>query len=179
LESIPSVVALPEETGIADWVMDTVMNDEKKGKDKAILTNHWADHQPTLEENNVKKTEARPTYHRAVASLTELYDIPKKFEAPFKRQLKLLMDRTLKQRRGEKLTRVSAMLTFCYILFTSVFWWRMPDNTAWIFQRNSLLFFMLIAQGNGIVVGSVTVFQQERALLRRERAKKMYGKYGL
>lgn len=34
---------------------------------------------------------------------------------------------------------------------------------------------MLIAQGNGIVMGSISVFQQDRALLRRERAKKMYG----
>jgi ABC-type multidrug transport system ATPase subunit len=173
LESIPSVAALPEETGIADWVMDTVIDDEKKGKDKAILTNYWADHQPTSE--NVKKTAARFQYPRAVSSLRDLHDVPKKFEAPFRSQLKLLMGRTLKQRRGEKLTGVSALLTVCYMCFTGLFWWRMPNNTAWIFQRNSLLFFMLIAQGNSIVVGSMTVFQRERVLLRRERAKKMYG----
>jgi ABC-type multidrug transport system permease subunit len=51
----------------------------------------------------------------------------------------------------------------------------MPDTTSWVYARNSLLFFMLIAQGNGIVVGSISVFQCERALLRRERAKKLYG----
>lgn len=33
---------------------------------------------------------------------------------------------------------------------------------------------MIIAQANGIVISAVTVFQRERALLRRERAKKMY-----
>jgi len=53
--------------------------------------------------------------------------------------------------------------------------WRMPDTTGWIFERNSLLFFMVIAQANGIVISAVTVFQRERALLQRERAKKMYG----
>jgi ABC-type multidrug transport system permease subunit len=51
----------------------------------------------------------------------------------------------------------------------------MPNSTGWIFERNSLLFFMLIAQSNGIVIAAVTVFQRERALLQRERAKKMYG----
>jgi ABC-type multidrug transport system permease subunit len=33
---------------------------------------------------------------------------------------------------------------------------------------------MLIAQANGIVIAAVTVFQRERTLLRRERAKKLY-----
>jgi len=33
---------------------------------------------------------------------------------------------------------------------------------------------MLIAQANGIVSSSIAVFNRERALLRRERAKKMY-----
>ena len=51
----------------------------------------------------------------------------------------------------------------------------MPDTTAWIFERNSLLFFIIIAQANGVVISAVTLFQRERAVLRRERAKKMYG----
>jgi ABC-type multidrug transport system permease subunit len=50
----------------------------------------------------------------------------------------------------------------------------MPNTTAWIFSRNSLLFFMIIAQANGIVISAVSVFQRERTLLHRERAKKMY-----
>lgn len=33
---------------------------------------------------------------------------------------------------------------------------------------------MLIAQANGIVIAAVTVFQRERTLLQRERAKKLY-----
>ena len=41
-------------------------------------------------------------------------------------------------------------------------------------EWNSLIFFMLIAQGNGIVLSSITAFNRERALMRRERAKKMY-----
>jgi len=69
----------------------------------------------------------------------------------------------------------AGLLQFAYLFFTALFWWRMPDDTDHIFQRNSLLFFMIIAQANGIVVNAVTVFQQERALLHRERSKKMYG----
>lgn len=57
---------------------------------------------------------------------------------------------------------------------TALFWWQIPDSTAGVFQRNSLLFFMLIAQANGIVIAAVTVFQRERTLLHRERAKKLY-----
>jgi hypothetical protein len=76
----------------------------------------------------------------SIDSLTELYDVPRKFEAPFKRQLnRLLITDFETATRGEKLTRVSALLSLCYILFTGVFWRRMPNNTAWIFQRNSLL----------------------------------------
>ena len=90
-------------------------------------------------------------------------------------QLRLLTSRTLKQQRGEKLTRVSLVLSAVYVVFTGFFWWRLPFDVSSVYNRNSLLFFMLIAQSNGIVISSVTVFQQERALLSRERAKKMYG----
>jgi len=75
----------------------------------------------------------------------------------------------------EKITRVSILLTLTYLFFTALFWWRLPDTTAYIFERNSLLFFILIAQGNSIVTGSITVFQRDRALLHRDRAHKMYG----
>jgi ABC-type multidrug transport system permease subunit len=66
-------------------------------------------------------------------------------------------------------------LTLTYLFFTALFWWRLPNTTAYIFERTSLLFFILIAQGNSIVTGSITVFQRDRALLHRDRAKKMYG----
>jgi ABC-type multidrug transport system permease subunit len=180
LETIPDVVALPPETGIADWIMDTVIADEQR--EKSLLADHWAQNpQKTLEgccekdddsENKVKTIALK---ENRMSSLTELQQTPKKYEASFWKQLSLLTQRTLKQRRGERLTRVSALLTFSYVFFTSFFWWQMPDTTAWVYERNSLLFFMLIAQGNGIVVGSISVFQRERALLRRERAKKLYG----
>lgn len=171
LETCPNVDELPPETGIADWIMDSIISDESKRKN-AILADHWAKHQ-TMTTDVKSVTAKRPL--RRMSTLTELQQTPKRFEASLSNQLKLLLGRTLKQRRGEKFTRVSILLTLTYLFFTSLFWWRMPDTTAWIFERNSLIFFMLIAQGNGIVVSSVTVFQRERALLRRERAKKMYG----
>merc|ERR1712232_403192 len=110
-----------------------------------------------------------------MSTLAELQQTTIKFEASFMTQLRLLTQRTIKQRRMEKITRVSILLTFTYLFFTALFWWRLPDTTAYVFERNSLLFFMLIAQGNSIVTGSITVFQRDRALLHRDRAKKMYG----
>ena len=80
----------------------------------------------------------------------------------------------MKQQQGERITRSATLLQVLYIFFTSLFWWRIPDNTARIYERNSLLFFILIAQANSIVITAVTVFQRERVLLARERAKKMY-----
>lgn len=180
LETIPTVVALPPETGIADWLMDTVIDDEQR--EKRLLADHWAKREhKTLEEccdaagsgNNEEKSASSKDYR--MSTLTELQQTPKKYEASFWKQFALLAQRTMKQRRGERLTRVSVLLTFSYVFFTSFFWWQMPDTTAWIYERNSLLFFMIIAQGNGIVVGSISVFQRERSLLRRERAKKLYG----
>ena len=194
LESCPSVSTLPPETGIADWIMDTIIADENNNKNAnssndqdggntgSVLANHWITHQKQLEQEQKEesqqqqqdaKKQLKPYFRQH--SLTELEETLHKFEASFFKQLSLLMSRTLKQRRGERITKVTVLLTFAYLLFTSLFWWRLPNNTNRIFERNSLLFFMLIAQGNGIVVSSMTVFQQERSLLRRERAKKMYG----
>jgi len=180
LETIPGVEPLPPETGIADWIMDTVINDEQQKE--RVLADHWAKHPTKLlegcsEENKPcgDKTTSMNWKLRRMSTLTELQQTPKKYEASFWKQLSLLAGRTLKQRRGERLTRVSVLLTFSYVFFTSFFWWQMPDDTSYVYARNSLIFFMLIAQGNGIVVGSISVFQRERALLRRERAKKLYG----
>lgn len=69
---------------------------------------------------------------------------------------------------------INIFVTVSYVLFTGLMYWRLPDDTANIFDRNSVLFFMLIAQGLGIVMSSVNVFNQERSLLRRERSKKLY-----
>ena len=202
LESIPSISKLPPETGIADWIMDTIIQDEinskqdqdeevESDKDKndngngssgSVLATHWMNYQKQKQQQeealngntaNEKKRQLKPYFRQH--SLTELEDTLHKFEASFMKQLSLLMRRTLKQRRGESITMVTMLLTFAFVLFTSLFWWRLPNNTNKIFERNSLLFFMLIAQANGIVVSSMTVFQRSRSLLRRERAKKMYG----
>jgi hypothetical protein len=175
LETCPGVNQLPYETGIADWIMDTISLDESR-KGEAVLASHWAKNASSFKEEFANASaKKRKQFFREMSSLTVLQQSPKKFEAPFAKQLQLLTSRTLKQRRGEKFTRVTVLLTFAYVVFTALVYWRLPDTTATVFQRNSLLFFMLIAQGNSIVVGSVTVFQQDRALLRRERAKKMYG----
>lgn len=191
LESCPSVDRLPPETGIADWIMDTVIADELLLK--ASIKNQMSDDGTSGEVTGLahfwasknigssQKPQGRPSAstgnqpHRRLSSLHQLEEIPRKFAVPFWKQMSMLLSRTFKQRRGEKFTAATVLLTLCYTAFTSLIWWRQPDTTAYVFPRVSVLFFFLIAQGNSIVVSSMTVFQQERALLSRERAKKMYG----
>lgn len=176
LESCPSVAKLPPETGIADWIMDVISEDERGGN--GVLAQKWRDCVANNSNKDYpsKQTEddALPTLERRLSSLDELQSVPK-FNTTFYTQLKLLTQRTLKQQRGERLTTTALILQLAYLFFTALFWWRMPDTTAWTFERNSLLFFIIIAQANGVVVNAVTVFQRERTLLERERAKKMYG----
>ena len=176
LENAPTVGELPPETGIADWIMDNIILDQKKGENAALAKRwreHGAEYLKVHGEHDKASDERRLT--REMSTLSELKDRPTKYEAPFLKQLKLLGSRTMKQRRGEKFTKVSFFLTGFYVIFTSFGWWQIPDNTSHTFERSSILFFMLIAQGNSTVVGSINVFQRDRALLRRERAKKLYG----
>jgi hypothetical protein len=167
--------------------MDVVIADESL-KDDMRLADQWAstvensastrlvcDESVQINQVSTQQQAKSQVLEQRMSTLTELHQTPKKYESSFLTQLSLLTGRTVKQRRGERLTRVSILLTAAYTVFTSLFWWQMPDNTSWIFERSSLLFFMMIAQGNGIVIGSISVFQRERALLRRERAKKLYG----
>jgi ABC-type multidrug transport system ATPase subunit len=164
---------LPLETGIADWMMDIVTEDEKR-EGGPIMPKRWAAcvAKPVGHCIAAKTVDQKYTEERRL-SLSQLKAAPS-YNTGFYTQLKLLMHRTIKQHRGERLTRTALLLQLMYLCFTALFWWRIPDNTARIFERNSLLFFMLIAQANGIVIAAVTVFQRERVLLSRERAKKMY-----
>ncbi|CAJ1950247.1 unnamed protein product [Cylindrotheca closterium] len=191
LESCPGIEPLPVETGIADWISDTIIADERNSLQKdgtmkiGKLAEHWATAQfeaaydvddcANDSASNGKDINSGKELRREMSTLTDLHNTTVKFEAGFAMQLRLLAQRTIKQRRMEKITRVSVLLTLTYLFFTALFWWRLPDTTAYIFERNSLLFFILIAQGNSIVTGSITVFQRDRALLHRDRAKKMYG----
>jgi ABC-type multidrug transport system ATPase subunit/ABC-type multidrug transport system permease subunit len=172
LEGCPTVEPLPAETGIADWISDTIIGDEKKGTQDLI--EYWANakFQEVYDADGENK---RTELTKRMSTLTELHRTSTKFTATFSTQLRLLAQRTIKQRRMEKITKVSLLLTLLYLFFTALFWWRLPNTTAHIFERTSLLFFILIAQGNSIVTGSITVFQRDRALLHRDRAKKMYG----
>ena len=159
---------------------------------KSVLASHWCQRQKeqpqttdtahlssTTADDNTQASNSRmldgdAAGRRRMSSLKELHKSPN-YVTPFRLQLKLLTQRTIKQMRGEKLTKTNILLTFTYTFFSCLFWWQLPDNTSRIFERNSLFFFMLIAQSNGIVTTSISVFQRERALLSRERAKKLYG----
>jgi ABC-type multidrug transport system ATPase subunit len=182
------VAKLPPETGIADWIMDIIVADEQLGSNGKknggrVLPQHWAEYAAL---NNTSEYSAKTGDMSAASpegkyesselcSLDQLVSGVPRYTTTWSTQLKLLLQRTIKQHRGERLTMTAALLQTVYLFFTAIFWWQLPDSTSWIFERNSLLFFMLIAQANGIVISAVTIFQQERLLLHRERAKKMYG----
>lgn len=173
---------LPPETGIADWIMDTIVADERMqeesreggGSRYVCLADHWeaarsafrtkADDAPGSDVDG--RPRSPPGEPRTVGGPT--------YEASFWKELSLLAGRTSKQQRGEKLTRISCALTLTYLVFTAFMYFRLPNDTANVFERNSLIFFLLIAQGNGIVSSCIAVFNRERDLLRRERARKMY-----
>lgn len=171
LESVPTVTSLPSMTGIADWVMDVISLDEKRdGGAGSVLANHWKESQ----FENEKGLSNRRKSSRRLSTLAELYAEPK-FKTGFVTQFRMLVKRSYIQQRGERLTRVACIFTAAYVFFTSILYFRLPDTTNYVFERTSLLFFMIITQGNGIVTSSVGSFSRERALLNRERAKKLYG----
>ncbi len=188
LESCPDVNALPPETGKADWIMDVITDDEKRdegGSLPLLWTNHFENkqNQPQCQagDSQLKQRNSTGKRHshskklqRRLSSLRELENEPK-FEATFLTQLKLLIIRAQRQGRGERITRVALLLTICWTIFTGLAWGYLPNDTDYVFNRASLLYFILIAQSNSVVTTSMLTFGGERRLLSRERAKKMYG----
>jgi ABC-type multidrug transport system ATPase subunit len=159
LESCPTVTDLPPETGIADWIMDIVTEDERR-QDGSALVQKWAECSESAEcTSNVEASSTVRAIER-MSSLKELHSSPK-FSTSFLKQFHLLTKRTLKQQRGERLTALAVIVQLSYLFFTALFWWRLPDTTGFIFERNSLLFFIIVAQANGVVINAVTVFQRE------------------
>jgi ABC-type multidrug transport system ATPase subunit len=146
LETFPTVDPLPPETGIADWISDTIIADETR-QDDSVLAENWTKYSKNglLGKSDHNKDPTRSDGAK-MSTLANLNQTTSKFEASFSTQLRLLTQRTVKQRRMEKITKVSILLTLTYLVFTALFWWRLPNTTAYIFERNSLLFFILIAQ---------------------------------
>ena len=171
LESLPDLPKLPPETGKADWLMDLITEDEDR-EGGGMLPLLWE--QKTSQEPKVPQSVKRDVKRR-LSSLEELKLNQPKFHVGFCTQLKMLTMRAAKQQRGERITRVACLLTVCWIAFTSLAWGRLPDTTAYIYNKASLLFFIIVAQSNGVVTSSMIAFSSERRLLSRERAKKMYG----
>ena len=188
LEACPDVGTLPPETGLADWIMDVINDDEKKD---GTLPSLWKEHCIKQQQDipqcrsgnqltqrhiaNSRRSSKFSQMERRLSSLKELEESEPKFQSSFWVQIKLLTKRALRQQRGQRLTSVAAVVTFAWTLFTCLAWGRLPDNTTYVFSRASLLFFIIIAQANGVVTSSVMIFSSERHLLSRERAKKLYG----
>ncbi|KAL7539285.1 hypothetical protein ACHAXR_012568 [Thalassiosira sp. AJA248-18] len=176
LESCPGVGELPPETGKADWIMDVINEDEKKGEGKLpILWKEFYSKKQQLLPQSVSDSGNQKRMTRRLSTRQELVENEPKFQASFWQQLKLLTIRASRQQRGQRLTRVAVVLTFSWTAFTCLAWGHLPDTTTYIFSRASLLFFLIIAQSNSVVTSSLVIFSSERRLLSRERAKKMYG----
>jgi len=192
--SLSSVVVapLPPETGIADWIMDTIIQDEQQQQqqqksntdtdnleERLSLSDCWARRRRAEIDN--KENTIAPSTSTTLSTQTQTTETQSiittsssKYEASFWRELSMLTHRISKQQRGNKLTLASLLLMLTYLLFTNFLYWRLPDDTVNVYERNSLLFFLLIAQGMGIVTTSIAIFHRERGLLKRERAKKLY-----
>merc|ERR1712013_360215 len=159
--------------------MDIIMEDQARDNKDRVLISQWENKEAVTPQNEQQQQQqpsppSQLNVARPMNSLHELRTTVPGFATSFTTQLRLLLRRTMKQQRGERINVTSMVVTGIYILLSVVFWWRLPDNTGYLFERNSLLFFMIIAQSNQIVTSSMIVFQKERALLRRERSKKMY-----
>jgi hypothetical protein len=174
---------LPPETGIADWIMDEIIEDEKK-EGGGTLPSLWemfhSEEQRQLKDqitldasHSITKSQSQKLARR-LSTLEELDKEEPKYQSSFWIQLKFLTIRASKQQRGQQLTFVAFLVTFCWTAFTCLAWGRMPDSTAYVFNRASLLFFLIIGQSNSVVTSSLVTFSAERRLLSRERAKKMY-----
>jgi len=118
LESCPSVSELPPETGIADWLMDIITEDERQKK-KGCLAEMWANY--SAKDKVQAESSSKTAVKRKMSSLDELHAIPK-YNTSFRLQLKLLTRRTMKQQRGERLTATAALLQFAYLFFSALFW---------------------------------------------------------
>jgi ABC-type multidrug transport system ATPase subunit len=127
LEGCPTVTPLPPETGIADWLMDVITEDEKQRvkEEPGPLALNWQAHgemhRSHYSENGATPSAAlggTPQLYSDVArrSLRELEMLPK-YNTSFMRQLLLLTQRTFKQQRGERLTVTAMFLQLCYLFF--------------------------------------------------------------
>jgi len=144
---------------------DTITEDERRPSG-VLLPQHWIQNQMSYQRRG-------PRLMRRMSSLVEL-EAAKKYETSFFTQLRLLIERSMKQQRGERVTVASFIVTILYIFFTVCFWWMLPNDTSRIYERQSLFFFILISQANSAINANFATASRERHLIKRERSKKMY-----
>jgi hypothetical protein len=137
-----------------------------------LLPQHWINVKRSTQDGDSCTGKSQLKY--SLSSLAEIKNSIPKYTASFATQLRLLTRRAIKQTRGEKISNASIIATSTFIVFESALWFRLTNDTNQIYKRNSLVFFMIIAQANGVVISSVPTFRRDRSLLTRERAKKMY-----
>jgi hypothetical protein len=93
------------------------------------------------------------------------------YEIGYWKQLSLVTYCTVQHQSGERITTTALMVQMAYLFFTALFWLRIPNTTDRVFEKNSLFFFILIAQANGIVTSAVIVFEREWDLVNKRTYK--------
>eukprot|EP00957_Ditylum_brightwellii_P166928 12706562-Ditylum_brightwellii.AAC.1 len=134
IEACDGVRALPPMTGIADWIMDVITEDEKRAAQRhfSYSTNDDDDE----EEGNKSRRQLLPTHFtkwskeegtvdistdrrqllRRLSTVKQLKSAPK-FNTSFFTQLICLTRRSMKQTRGDRLTTVNFLVTLSHIFF--------------------------------------------------------------
>ncbi len=142
------------------------------------LPRHWMQTKSKIKNEKDKEIEnsinTLPFSNTRLSTIAEIQSNLPKYMASFSTQLQLLTRRAVKQTRGERISKATLISQSAYLIFESVLWFRLKDDTNHIYERNSLIFFFIIAQSNGLVTQSVPIFRRDRALISRERSKKMY-----
>ncbi len=172
---------LPLQTNAADWLLDQVAADEA-AEGGARLPALFAAAAAAAEAAGDgdgggarASTAMLPGFRSSSSGALQLLPAAEpKYARGFWAQFRVLLRRCGVQQRGTSLTRVAVAQSAVLCTLTALFWLRMPPSDAFIPERISLLFFLLIAVANVAVNSSLATFAAERPLLVRERAKGMY-----
>ncbi|GHP07967.1 hypothetical protein PPROV_000670900 [Pycnococcus provasolii] len=167
---------IPPRTNTADWLMDVLTNDEdgvnaaaawRRTKAKDSMDN-LAEVAGPIDDDDVV-VEAMEAKHASSPKSAVNATVTAVVE------MGLLFRRALIQQRGTSLTFANLVSTAFATLWSACFWFNLDGRTtAKLFERRSLLFFMLISQANAIVIASVNAFASERVILTRDKAKGLY-----
>lgn len=163
---------IPPRTNTADWLMD-VLTDSSDGDDATAV---WARTKASSSLDDLIAEDTCGVLFKGAggvdtdAGARGILDTA----CAAASEAALLFHRAVIQQRGNSLTVANLTSTAFAMLWTGMFWFNLADSSDTLYERKSLLFFILISQANGVVLASVNAFAGEGVILARDRAKRMY-----